>query len=410
MRLVLVVDIYPPSNNAAGLLMRDLAHALADEGHEVLLVTPDSSLSEYKLLEEERSNVTILRVKAGPLKGQSRVRRARGELLLSGVLWRGYETSAVSTLSVDAIIWYSPSIFLARFVQRLKKRESCPAYLILRDIFPDWAVHIGVLRKGLIYWLFKCFEHFQYSVADVIAVQSPANRAYFSKSKFSSRLDVLYNWINLDKKLPLSNNIFDSLGLDGKKVFVFGGNLGVAPDMGNLIRLAKRLAVRPDVRFLFIGAGTEVPYIKKQMASGQLPNVVLAPAIDPGEFRLLLRRCRAGLISLDRRLGTHNIPGKLLSYLEAGLPVLASLNPGNDLRELLQESGAGFAFWNGEDSSFEAAALRLADDDALCLECSTSAKILATRVFSANSAARQIIASVKRLSRIDKADSVNVTV
>jgi glycosyltransferase involved in cell wall biosynthesis len=171
--------------------------------------------------------------------------------------------------------------------------------------------------------------------------------------------------------------------------------------MSNLVRLAKGLTSRHDIRFLFIGSGSAVPHIREQIAAGLLPNVVLAEAIHPTEFRLLLRQCRAGLISLDRRLRTHNIPGKLLSYLEAGLPVLASLNPGNDLRTILEEAGAGFAFLNGDDSALKAAAIRLADDDYLCNKLSIAAKTLAKNIFSVESASSQIIAAVTPLIKIE---------
>ena len=178
--------------------------------------------------------------------------------------------------------------------------------------------------------------------------------------------------------------------------------------MGNLIRLAKHLVFRQDIRFLFIGTGSEVPHIQEEIAAGRLPNVVLADAVHPTEFRLLLRRCHVGLISLDRRLRTHNIPGKLLAYLEAGLPVLASLNPGNDLRLILEEAEAGLAYWNGEDEELSAAAIQLADDAPLFYQLSRHARLLASERFSANAAANQVVAALKSLSGIGDVRSTNL--
>jgi glycosyltransferase involved in cell wall biosynthesis len=97
-----------------------------------------------------------------------------------------------------------------------------------------------------------------------------------------------------------------------------------------------------------------------------------------------------GLISLDARLTSHNYPGKLLSYLYWGKPVLASVNPGNDLLGLLQESGAGFCFLNGDDENLALAALRLADDAELRSDMGRNARQLLEQTFSVEHAVNQI--------------------
>jgi len=70
--------------------------------------------------------------------------------------------------------------------------------------------------------------------------------------------------------------------------------------------------------------------------------VLFYDEIDPDEIPGLYAQCHVGIVALDPRHKTHNIPGKFLSYMQSGLPVLASINPGNDLVELIQRSG-GFA-------------------------------------------------------------------
>ena len=110
-----------------------------------------------------------------------------------------------------------------------------------RDIFPEWAVDAGILRKGLVYYFFRSKEKHQYRIADRIAVQSPANLDYFVREFHTRRypLEVLYNWMNLRVENLPSTHYRAQLGLQGKVVFVYGGNLGVAQDVDNIVRLGE---------------------------------------------------------------------------------------------------------------------------------------------------------------------------
>jgi glycosyltransferase involved in cell wall biosynthesis len=269
---------------------------------------------------------------------------------------------------------------------------NSPAYLILRDIFPYWAVDAGVLKKGPIFRFFCRAAAQQYRIADVIGVQSPANLRFFAttfpQEKF--RLKVLFNWTTLQEAPQARTNYRASLGLKSKIVFLYGGNVGVAQDMDNILRLAARLAFRTDVRFLLVGEGSEVQRLQKSIELNRVRNVQLLPAMPQREYLSMVSEFDVGLISLDARLTSHNVPGKLLSYLYWGMPVLASVNPGNDLFALLQESAGGFCFENGDDANLAWAALRLADDARLRGAMGRNARSLLEQTFSVQHAVNQI--------------------
>jgi glycosyltransferase involved in cell wall biosynthesis len=271
-------------------------------------------------------------------------------------------------------------------VSRLKALHSCRAFLILRDVFPDWAADMGVMTRGPHYWLFKAYARYQYSVADFIGIESPSNRRYFSSA--DARVQVLANWIDLSADAPPPAALPHALA--EKTVLVYAGNIGVAQDMDNLIRLAARLRARPDSALLFVGDGTDKPRVQAECARQGLDNVVLLPEMDPYQLRGLLRECHIGLISLDRRLRSHNIPGKLLSYLEAGLPVLASINRGNDLKQVIEKGRVGIVARNGEDEEFHRAAMRMIGDGSERSRMAEAAIALCRNMFSSDAAARQI--------------------
>jgi len=385
-RLLLVVDVFMPVRTSAAVQMRDLARTLLRLGHECAVLTPDERLRERWSFAAEDS-IPVLRIRSGPLKRINLVRRAINELALSGWMWSGYRDSPLAAQDWDGIVFYSPTIFFGRFVSRLKSLHACPAFLILRDVFPDWAADMGVMRKGPHYWLFKAYARYQYAVADFIGIESPSNRRYFSDA--NERVQVLANWIDLGAAAPPDISLPPSLS--GSTILVYAGNIGVAQDMDNLLRLAASLRSRPDCKLLSVGDGTDRARVQAERARQGLDNVVFLPEVDPQELRGLLRGCHIGLISLDRRLKSHNIPGKLLSYLEAGLPVLASTNPGNDLRLVIEKSGAGVVEWNGDDQQFHEAARRMLNDPEERSRMAGAATALCRTMFSSDVVAKQIV-------------------
>ncbi|HKX32131.1 MAG TPA: glycosyltransferase family 4 protein, partial [Blastocatellia bacterium] len=336
--------------------------------------------------------LTVARVKVGKIKGASRVLRAAREMRLSMTLWRKAR-NFWRERSCDLIIFYSPTIFFGSLVRRLKSLWKCPAYLILRDIFPQWALDAGVMRPGPIYRFFQMKELEQYAAADFIGVQSPANREYLARRlpELEPRLEVLYNWMKLDEGPPPVTHYRDRLGLQNKVVLIYGGNIGLAQDLDNLIRLAWNLRDRPHLHLLLVGEGSEVERIEAQIAEKGLSNIRRLPAVPQEEYLALLSEFDVGLVSLDRRLSTHNFPGKILGYAYLSQPILGSVNPGNDLKDLLEVYQAGLCSFTGDDETLCANALALADDAALRLNLGGNARRLLEEKFSVTATARQIL-------------------
>jgi len=391
MRILLLVDCYYPNSKSSATQMHDLALELHRQKHEVIVLTPSNLVSnDIEVVNE--FGVQVVRIKTRDIKGAWRAFRAVEESRLSNVLWR-HARPFLLRHPADLIVFYSPTIFWAPLVRRLKSLWHCPAYLILRDIFPAWAVDAGILRKGLIYYFFRRKEILQYQAADRIAVQSPANLDYFAREFQTQRyqLEVLYNWMNLRVENLPSTNYRAQLGLKGKVVFLYGGNLGVAQDVDNILRLAQRLADHDHIRFLLVGEGSEVPRLRRLLSEKRLHNVQLLSAVSPPEYLAMLSEFDVGLLSLDRRLKTHNVPGKLLGYMYWCKPTLASINPGNDLVEILEKNQAGFCLLNGDDDGLCAAALRLANDPELRCRMGKNARTLLARLFSVEAAVTQII-------------------
>jgi glycosyltransferase involved in cell wall biosynthesis len=382
--------------------MHDLGIELVGRGHSVILACPAELMSrKFEISLED--GITVLRIKTGKIKGSSKALRALREIWLATNFWIKAR-QVFEQNRCDLIVFYSPTIFWAGLVLRLKRLWQCRAYLVLRDIFPQWALDAGLLRKGPIYWFFRREELRQYAAADVIGVLSPANLDYFESQAREHRpkAEVLYNWIPLAENPAKSASLRARLRLEGKIVFFFGGNIGVAQDMDNIVRLATALRDESDIFFLLVGEGSEVTRLQKEITKLGLSNIHIHPPVTQQEYISVLSEFDVGLITLDAKLKTHNFPGKLTPYLYCSLPVLASVNPGNDLKDVLEEYGAGFCHVNGEDERLKQSALRLARDSRLRRGMGENGRKLLELKFSVDSAVDQVLGHVGELSGAQK--------
>ena len=395
MRIALVADVFPPLRSSGAVQLRDLSREFVRQGHDVTVMVASPELSEDWRI-DMWNGVRIVRLRTPQTKDVSYARRAIGEFLMPYAMLRNLKKTPLANARWDGVVWYSPTIFLGPVASALKRASGCPSYLIIRDIFPEWAVDMGIMGRGLPYRIFKAVANYQYSVADVIGVQTPGNLAYFTGPGQPPRqLEVLHNWL-ADAPDAGCSIAVDRTALRGRKIFVYAGNMGVAQGMDVLIDLAERLKSRTSIGFLFVGRGSDARRLRDDAAARGLDNVVFFDEIDPDDIPGLYAQCHVGLVALDARHKTHNIPGKFLSYMQASLPVLASINEGNDLVELIGQQGVGAACTDHSADTLALLAQQVLDqleqDPAIRQRC----KNLARSMFSSEAAVHQICTSLKK--------------
>lgn len=396
MRIALIADVFPPLRSSGAIQLRDLSHELVRQGHHLTVMIPAPDIDQPWLL-EKLGGVEVLRLKAPRTKDMSYARRTVAEFLMPFAMRRNLRKSPLADVRWDGVIWYAPTIFLGPIVKALKKASGCPSYLIIRDIFPEWAVDMGLLGRGLPYRFLKAVEAYQYSVADVIGVQTPANLPYFSRAglKPNQRVEVLQNWLAHAPNTGCSISVASS-ALVGRTIFVYAGNMGVAQGMSILIDLAERLRSRDDIGFLFVGRGSDAQLLRDEAIRRELGNVVFFDEIEPEEIPGLYAQCHAGIVALDPRHKTHNVPGKFLTYMQAGLPVLASINPGNDLIQMIEQERVGRVCTDQSVESLERLVGRLVDEIRVDTEMPARCKALSARLFAPEAVVKQITAALGR--------------
>lgn len=389
--IALISTDYPPLRTSAAVQLRDLAQQFAALGHRPIVIVP-SAMPGKPWMVERFEGVEVLRVAAPPTRAPSFVRRALAEMWLPFAMYRNLRKSPFRRAKWDLVAWYSPPIFFGPLIWKLRRDSKARTYLILRDIFPEWAVDLGLVRKGPVYLVFKAIVAFQYAVSEVIGVQTPSNLAYLSKwASPGRRVEVLRNWLAVTPDVGCSIVVANT-ALAGRKIFVYIGNMGVAQGMDIFIELIQSLRHRGDIGFLFVGRGSELARLEAEKASRELDNVLFFGEIDPSEIPGLLGQCDVGLVALHPDHKTHNIPGKFVSYVQYGLPVLARVNGGTDLERLIEDEGVGRVYVGHSVAGLKRLAEELADDDVLRCSMSARGRQLGRAMFSPATAAGQIVA------------------
>jgi glycosyltransferase involved in cell wall biosynthesis len=362
MRICIVVDDYwPDSVKVTAKMMHELAVEFVQSGHSVTVITPGVD-NIQALAVSTLDGVTVCRFRSPKIKNTSMAKRLVNEFLLPYRAW-AYGRQHFKAHPHDLIVYWSPSIFWTFLIKRLKSTWGAPAYMLLRDFFPQWVVDNGMLKEGSpITRFFRFFEKLNYDAADVIALQSPKNIEWFaSTQRTHTPLTLLYNWAK-DKPIKTPTGLYrDRLGLNGKVVFFYGGNIGHAQDMMNIVNLARQLKDHPTAHLLLVGRGDEYTLVEQAIAQESLQNITLLPSVTQGEFELMLSEFDVGLFSLHRDHASHNFPGKLLAYMVQGLPILGSVNQGNDLKEVIEGSHAGYVTINGDHEGLVKNAIQLLD-------------------------------------------------
>ena len=342
MNIAIITDSFPPLKNSGAIQIRDLSLEFVRQGHKILVIIPSSEISTPFLLEEV-DRVKIVRLKAPKIKDIGYFRRAIGEYFMPFIMIRHLKRNSLIKNNLDGIITYAPSIFLGPLANMLKKKNNCKNYLILRDIFPQWAVDVGLLSNyGPPYYFLKRVERYLYSTADIIGVQTPANLKYFNENVAyrTGHIEVLQNWLAVNNS-KTCRIVIGKTKLKGRKIFVYAGNMGVAQGLSVFIDLADSLSTQKSIGFLFVGRGNAVVSLRQAVKARGLDNILIYDEIEPQEIDALYQQCDVGIISLDNRHKTHNIPGKFLSYMQSGLPVLAAINSGNDLEHIINSNKVG---------------------------------------------------------------------
>lgn len=334
-------------------LYTDLLQEFVDQGHFVYAISPtERRQGQETHLSQDDENAKVLRLRIGNTQKTNLIEKGISTITLEQLFIRAIQTYTAQ-IRFDLILYSTPPITLCNAVQFVKKRDGARTYLLLKDIFPQNSIDLGMLRKtgikGILYRMFRKKEQELYQISDVIGCMSQANVAYVKNHNVLSSdqvIEVNPNCIRPSERLVLAESeriqLRKKYGIPTDKViFLYGGNLGRPQDVGYIVECLKACEVAPELYFVIAGSGTEQHLLQEYVDQNHPKYVKIMPHMPKDDYEKMVQCCDVGLIFLDHRFTIPNFPSRLLSYMDAGLPVLAATDRNTDIGDVIREGGFG---------------------------------------------------------------------
>jgi len=342
----------------------DLIREFARNNHNIYIVSPierrygqTTHLIEDKA-DELHQRVHILKIKTGNIQKTNIIEKGISTVLLEYQILRAIKRY-FSNVQFELVLYSTPPITTIKPIKYIKKRDSAKSYLMLKDIFPQNAVDIGIMNKGLLYKYFRRKEKKLYKVSDKIGCMSQANVDYILRHNPEIepiKVEICPNSIEI-QDMTITNEERISIRLKyglpiDKIIFIYGGNLGKPQDISFIIECLKALQKNDLAYFLIVGDGTEYEKLHKFIMDDKPNNVKLIKWLIKEDYDKIVAASDIGLIFLDHRFTIPNFPSRLLSYMQAGLPVLAATDPNTDIGKAIIEGEFGWWCISNDINSF----------------------------------------------------------
>lgn len=351
----------------------DLLRELIRRGHEIYIVSPIERRFGKNTHLVETEHCRMLKVKTLNIQKTNVIEKGIGTLLVEWQFDKAIR-KYWKKVRFDLVLYATPPITFNRVIERVKRRCGARSYLMLKDIFPQNAVDLGMMKKeGFLHKMFRKKEKRLYEISDRIGCMSPANRDYILTHNSSidiSKVELCPNAIELTNTAPLSGKerkaTLRELNIPSNKtVFIYGGNLGKPQGLDFLLKVLEANEQLENSHIVVIGNGTERAKIAKWFEEHIPQNSTLLSALPKNEYDNLVRACDVGLIFLDPRFTIPNFPSRLLSYLENSMPVLLATDKNTDMGKISETEGFGMWCESGDLEKFISNIKNLADNPTL---------------------------------------------
>ncbi|MCX8129600.1 MAG: glycosyltransferase family 4 protein [Clostridia bacterium] len=388
-------------NKGESNIYSDLVQEFIKHGHSMTVATANEKRGDRQTCLSCEEGIEILRISTGSMQKTNKFKKTIYSFVYGIKLW--YSTKKhMRKRYFDLIICSTPPVTISGAIKLIKRKYNAKMYLLLKDIWPQSAVDLHAMRKGGAVWtVFRFFEKLMYRNADFIGCMSPANINYLKKNNpylDSGIIELCPNSMKLrNNKEICRDRIRKKYNLPLEAViFIFGGNLGIPQGVGFLLELIGIMRDRKDVFFLIAGDGTETPKIKKYLAENKPECAAFISRLRKDDYDELVLSCDVGMILLNKLFTMPNFPSRLLSYLHAGLPVVAAVDEATDLGDILLQYGCGEKVPAGNIEAFVRAVDRLASNAALRTEMGKRARKLLETEYLVEKTYETIIRHFKR--------------
>jgi glycosyltransferase involved in cell wall biosynthesis len=410
MRLLLIHQYFAGPTEPGGTRHYELASHLVRQGHECTLVASTLNYTSGQRavegwglsVEQNLDGIRVLRSYTVPLLHHSFAGRvlALVSFMITSV-W-----SALRAKNIDIVMGTSPPLFQAVsawFVSLVRRR---PFLLEIRDLWPEFAIDIGLLKNPVLIKIARWVENFLYRRATHLLVNSPAYRDYLlAKGVPDEKISVIANGVDPNMFSPEDDGhaFRDELKVGDKFVVTYAGALGMANDIDTILRAAARLRTDTRIRLLLVGDGKERPNLEAKAKRFELANIMFVGTRTKTAMRSVLAgsdACVATLKNIPMFRTTY--PNKVFDYMAAGRPTILGID--GVIRKVVDAAGGGIFVPPGDDRALAAACQQLCDDRERSRAMGLAARRYVVEHFNRHQQGQDFVRLLERLANVAKSE------
>lgn len=363
-KILLITQYFPPDMAGTGRVMEELAEDLSSYGYEVVVLTGKSHYFNLHNYGDYCGKVPVKRIWFPHFNKDIKIGRLFNFISFPVMIL----THLFFIKNFDKIIIVSnpPTIVGAGAI--INKLLNKKVYYILQDLYPDLAIHLGVISKNsvlenLMSWINKQ----GFNRVEKIILLSDSMKKYFDQyySKWRDKTVVITNWADPQKiqQLPKDNPWSRVSGYYEKFVILYAGNIGLFQEFDVILKTAELFRDDKDTIFLFVGEGGDKNRLQKIVIERNLENVDFMSYISDEDYNKLLASADCFIASLKSGMEKFGFPGKIYSYLAAGRPIIAITDSFGEFADLVLKNNVGFTVNN--ESELENVIKKIKNDKSL---------------------------------------------
>ena len=341
-------------------IYQDLLRFFKSQGHNIYIATCVEKKEKQNTVQYISQECNILRIQIGNQSNCSLIEKG-----ISTITLKSRYLNAINKyfkhVNFDLILYSTPPVTLASVIKKLKNRYKCRTYLMLKDIFPQNAIDLGMIKEnGLIYKYFRQMEKKLYDISDYIGCMSKENAKYLLSHNeiLSDKVEICPNALIPRKIEYISKEDIDYtkslLNIPkNKKVFVYGGNLGKPQGVEFITECLSVLEKDDRIFTIIVGNGSEYKYLEETIKNKSFKNIRLLNKLPREEYFNLLKIADVGFVFLDYRFTIPNFPSRILPYMENSIPIACVVDKTTDVGKIAKNNNFGWYCYSNNILDFK---------------------------------------------------------
>jgi glycosyltransferase involved in cell wall biosynthesis len=389
-RLWFATELFYPEATSTAYILTKLAESLAKWGPVgVLCAQPNYELKGQTAPRVEVVNdVEVFRVSHPKLDRAGILRRLVNLVVVTVQL---FAKALLQFRRGDVVVVVTNPPALPFAILFAAKARGVSTVLLVHDVYPDAAVISGLVRADRsIVRIWRRANGWLLRHVDRVVVLGRDARELVCTSLRGRREKVrlIENWADSDLVFPVAiqeNGLVRELGLEGRFILGYAGNIGRVHDVPTLLGAAERLRMDcPDVQMVFVGSGAKEADVRVA-SSRPGANVTFVGPLPRERQQEFLNACHVSILAMAPGMAGVGVPSRLYNALAAGRPLIVVADKDSEPARVVSEEGAGLQVDPGDITSLVAAIRKLKSDPIALAEAGRRARRAAVKRFSFSS-------------------------